>query len=245
MRRTLAVAARVVSQLLNSPRFLALSIMAPLLIIYLLKLFFDTFPPGFGSDRFAIPAAAFIVHFLSFLLCAIALVQERTGGTLERMFVNGFRRTEIIGGYLIGYLGLATFQAVVALAEVIWLFGLDYERSVLATLFAVIWLLAIASVMLGIFISTFARHEGQVLPFVPLIILPSVFLSGFLVDVEKLPGWAEAVGHAFPMLYANNVIQEMIVPSPVRESAWGNFAILAGYAVALLLLASMTLREAD
>jgi ABC-2 type transport system permease protein len=152
MRRTHVVGGRVVKQLLRNPRFLILSIVAPLVIVYFLKLFFDTFPEGFGTDRYAVPAAAFIVHFLAFLLCAIALVQERTVGTMERMFVNGFRRSEIIGGYVLGYLGLATFQAAVALTEVLWLFELDYDADVLATLFAVVWLLAIASVMLGIFL---------------------------------------------------------------------------------------------
>ncbi len=245
MRHTLTVARRVVRQLLRNPRFLALSIIAPLVIVYFLKLFFDTMPEMFDTARYAVPVAAFLVHFLAFLLCAIALVQERTAGTMERMFINGFRRTEIIGGYVLGYLGLATFQAVAALTEVIWLFELDYETETLLTLFGVVWLLAIASVMLGIFVSTFARHEGQVFPFVPLIILPSVFLSGLLMDVEDLPTWAEWLGHALPLFYANTVIQEVIKDNGSLQEVWGNLVILAGYGVALLLVASRTLREVE
>jgi len=243
--RTFVVAQRVVKQLLHNPRFLVLSIVGPLVIVYFLKVFFDTLPPTFDVARYAVPVAAFIVHFLAFLLCAIALVQERTAGTLERMFVNGFRRTEIIGGYVLGYLGLATFQAAVVLTEVIWLFELDYEAQTLAMLFLVVWLLAIASVMLGIFVSTFARRESQVFPFIPLIALPSVFLSGLLVDVDLLPTWAEWLGHIFPLFYANNVIQEVIQPTGILEDVWGNLVVLAGYGVALLLLASLTLREVE
>lgn len=245
MRHTLTVAQRVVRQLLRNRWFLALSIIAPLVIVYFLKLFFDTMPEMFDTARYAVPVAAFLVHFLAFLLCAIALVQERTAGTMERMFINGFRRTEIIGGYVLGYLGLATFQAVAALTEVIWLFELDYETETLLTLFGVVWLLAIASVMLGIFVSTFARHEGQVFPFVPLIILPSVFLSGLLMDVEDLPTWAEWLGHALPLFYANTVIQEVIKDNGSLQEVWGNLVILAGYGVALLLVASRTLREVE
>ncbi len=245
MRRTLTVARRVVKQLLRNHRFLALSIIAPLVIVYFLKLFFDTLPEGFDVARYAVPVAAFLVHFLAFLLCAITLVQERTAGTMERMFINGFKRAEIIGGYMLGFLGLATFQAVAALTEAIWLFELDYEEETLLTLFVVVWLLAIASVMLGIFVSTFARHEGQVFPFVPLIILPSVFLSGMLMDVEELPTWAEWLGHAFPLFWANDVIQEVILPSGTLEDVWGSFVVLGCYGVALLLLASLTLREVE
>jgi ABC-2 type transport system permease protein len=243
--RTLVIARRVVKQLLRNPRFLALSIIAPLVIVYLLKLFFDTMPEMFDEARYIVPVAAFIVHFLAFILCAIALVQERTAGTMERMFINGFRRVEIIGGYVLGFLGLATFQAVAALAEAIWLFELDYDGETLATLFVVMWLLAIASVMLGIFVSTFARREAHVFPFIPLIILPSVFLSGLLVDVDELPTWAEWLGHTLPLFWANDVIQAVI------ESGWEfgdietSFAVLAGYGIALLLLASLTLRETE
>jgi ABC-2 type transport system permease protein len=240
MRRTVLVAGRVVKQLLRNPRFLVLSVAAPLVIVYLLKIFFDTLPETFDVARYAV-----LVHFLAFLLCAISLVQERTMGTMERMFVNGFRRTEIIAGYVLGFLGLATFQAVAGLAEAIWLFELDYDEETLAMLFVVVWLLAIASVMLGIFISTFARHEGQVFPFVPLIILPSVFLSGLLVDVEELPTWADWLGHAFPLFWANDVIQDVIESGWTFEDVQGSLAVLSSYSVALLLLASLTLREVE
>ena len=75
MRRTFTVARRVVRQLLRNHRFLALSIVAPLVIVYFLKLFFDTMPEGFDTARYAVPVAAFLDHFLAFLLCAIVVVQ--------------------------------------------------------------------------------------------------------------------------------------------------------------------------
>jgi ABC-2 type transport system permease protein len=109
----------------------------------------------------------------------------------------------------------------------------------------VVWLLAIASVMLGIFISTFARHEGQVFPFVPLIILPSVFLSGLLVDVDELPTWADWLGHVFPLFWANDVIQDLIESGWKFDDIQSSLAVLASYSVVLLLLASRTLREVE
>ncbi len=245
MMRTLIIGRRVVTQLAHDRRLLALSVTAPLLIIYLLKLFFDTMPPAFPVARYAVPVAAFLVHFLSFLLCAIVLVQERTAGTLERMFINGYRRAEIIGGYLLGYLALATLQAVAAVTEVLLLFHLSYDGGTLAWLFVVVWLLAVASVMLGIFISTFARTVAQVFPFIPLVIVPSVFLSGLLVDNALLPGWAQGLGRLFPLFYANGVIQRIIAPGGAIRAVWGDLAVLLGYSAALLLLASRTLRETE
>jgi len=137
--RVLIIAQRVLKQLRKDKRFFALSILAPLIIIYLVKILLDSiFPLGFLKARYAIPVAAFIVHFLSFLLCAILLVQERTSGTLERMFISGFKKIEIIGGYTIGYFGLATLQAAAALTEALLLFNLDYSFEVILMLFLVI-----------------------------------------------------------------------------------------------------------
>lgn len=245
MNHTLSVARRVLSQLAHDRRLLTLSVAAPLIIIYLLKLFLDTMPPGFDAARYAVPLAAFLVHFLAFLLCAIVLVQERTEGTLARMLISGYRRPEILGGYLLGYLGLATLQAAAALIEVLLLFKLSYAAGTVIALFVVVWLLAIASVMLGIFISTFARNAAQVFPFIPMVILPSVFLSGLLVDIARLPGWAQVVGHFFPLYYANQVIQKLISPAGTLEARGGDVAILVGYSLALLLVASRTLAEAE
>lgn len=244
--RVFIISQRVLMQLKGDKKFLAVSLVAPLIIIYFLKLLFDSMFYGeMIVGKFAIPIASFIVHFLSFLLCAILLVQERTMGTLERMFISGFKRRDIVAGYTIGYIGLATLQAGVVLFEAIWLFDLNYDFKIIALLFFVIWLLAVVSVMLGIFISTFARHEGQVFPFIPLIILPSLFLSGLLIEGDSLPLWAELLGKLFPLHYANNIIQEAIKKGNDLSNIWKDFTILIIYAFGLLLVASKTLKEAD
>ncbi len=258
---TLIIGKRVITQLKGDKRFLAMSIIAPLIIIYFLKLLFSAIAPvapppmpGFfpmpvmptiSSPKFIMPAIALIVHFLSFVLCAILLVQERTRGTLERMLISGFKKTSIIAGYTIGYFGLATVQAIVVLAEAIWLFELHLDTKTILLLFSVIWMLAIVSVMLGIFISTFARHEGHVFPFIPLIILPSVFLTGVIVSPDKLPRWAEYVGCLLPLRYANNIIETISNGLYKITDVALDFSILAGYAVALLVIASKTLRETE
>lgn len=262
MRDAFIIGGRVITQLKGDKRFLALSLVAPLIIIYLLKLVFDiitppmTIPandfmpipmemPTLSTPKFILPAAAFIVHFLSFVLCAISLVQERTRGTLERMLINGYKKTSIITGYTIGFFGLATLQAILVIAESVFLFEFDFPVKTIILLFLVIWLLAIVSVMLGIFISTFARHEGHVFPFIPLIILPSVFLTGVFADPDKLPTWANYLGHLFPLRYANNIITTLTKPDFTNGDFIFDFLMLIAYALGLLFLASRTLKESD
>lgn len=245
MNHTFIIARRVLTQLKGDRRFLALSIIGPLIIVYFLKLLFNTFPPMIDVKSYTMPFTAFIVHFLSFILCAILLVQERTNGTLERMMIGGFSKTSIIGGYTLGYFGLATVQAITVLAESIWLFKLSYDTKTIVLLFIVIWLLAIVSVMLGIFISTFAKHEAHVFPFIPLIILPSVFLTGLIIKPDGLPLWAQIIGKCLPIHYAVNIIHEIIKPNYTITGIIVDYGILTGYIFALLVLASLTLKETE
>jgi len=243
MNHTFLICRRVFQQLFHDRRFFVVSIVGPLLIIYFLKIFMDTLSPSVPVGRYIMPFAAFIILFLSFLLCAIVLVQERAAGTMERVFIAGYRRAELISGYVIGYFGLITLQAVVVTIEVLLLFDLGYDAKTVALLLVVNWQLAIVSVMLGIFVSTFTRHERHIFPFIPLIILPAFFLSGMLVAVDQLPNWAQVLSWLSPLRYANDAIQEIIVPNGDTGSMVISMVILLLYAVILLIVASRTLRD--
>src|SRR5678815_1279364 len=103
-----AVARRVLRQLARDRRFLAFSLVVPLVVIYLTRVFFDAFSiPLFQPGPLVVPVCAFIVHFLTYILCALVLVRERAAQTLQRMFVSGYRQAEIIGGYVLAYTVLA------------------------------------------------------------------------------------------------------------------------------------------
>lgn len=247
MKRALIIAGRIMRQLRHDMRLLMLSILGPLVIIYFLKVFFDSIilPPFLPKSRYVVPVTAFIVHFISFVTCTILLVQERRAGTLERLIISGVTRIEIIAGFMFGYFALVTFQTAIIQAEAFWLFKMKFSIETILILFAVTWLLAVVSVLLGIFISTFARNEGQIFPFIPLIIVPSVFLSGMIIDVARLPGWAQVLSRIFPLYYANNVVQQLIGDEPAPFIIIINFYALAAYVVILLLLAANTFKDTE
>jgi ABC-2 type transport system permease protein len=105
-------------------------------------------------------------------------------------------------------------------------------------MYLIIWLLAVISIALGIFVSNFARNEGQVLPMIPMVVMPSIFFSGIIVPVEQLPEWAEWFSLTTPMYYANNAIQT------VSEAFDLTLVIgLMVYGVVVMSLAVLTLRE--
>jgi ABC-2 type transport system permease protein len=213
------------------------------LIIFLLKVFFDAVAtPLINQTQFAVPAAAFIVHFVTYVLTAIVLVRERVAGTMERMFINGYRQSEIVAGYLAAYTCLATLQSILILTELNLLFDLGFGAGDLGEIFLVIWLLALLSMALGMLISNFARNEGQVIPFIPLVTVPSVFLSGLVVAVDRLPQWAQVLGKGVPLTYAVEVIRELLKGGGLGDAP-GALGMLPGLIAVVMVLAARTLRE--
>jgi ABC-2 type transport system permease protein len=244
-RRTFAVAQRVLRQLRHDHRFVALTLMAPVAIIYVLYVFFDSLEnPLFSATPFVVPMGAFIIHFLTFVLTAIVLVRERATETLSRMLVNGYSQAEIILGYLLAYSTLATLQSLVVLTELTLLFGLNYSFATLASIYLVMWLLAVISMALGIFISNFARNEGQVFPFIPLILLPTIFLSGIILPIDKLPEWAQALSRFTPLYYATQVVHGLVAGGKLLDDT-GALLSLPLYGLVILVLARLTLRESS
>jgi ABC-2 type transport system permease protein len=159
------------------------------------------------------------------------------------MFVNGYRPAEIITGYVAAYSTLATVQSLVVLTELKLLFHLSFGAGTLLAIYLVIWLLALISIALGILVSNFARNEGQVFPFIPLVILPSVFLSGIIIAVDQLPQWAQWLSRVIPLYYANQVLQRLVqAPSTL---SWSGVGLLLGYGLVVLSLGTLTLRELD
>lgn len=242
-RRIRAVGSRVLHQIGRDRRFVVLVVVAPLLLVFFVKTLFDaTTVPAAAQTRFVIPFGAYIVHFATFILTAIVLVRERVAETLERMFVNGYRQVEIVAGYLIGYTVLATAVSVMVLAALELLFDLGYDLSRLIEAFVILWLLAVISMALGILVSNLARTEGQVIPFIPLVIIPSFLFSGIIVAVDMLPTWAQVISRLSPMYYANQVLQ-LVIEGNRATSDLGAALALPIFGVVVLGLATLTLRE--
>jgi ABC-2 type transport system permease protein len=238
------VAGRVLNQLRRDHRFVGISLMFPLIIIYFIKVVFDALaPPNFNISVYVVPYAAFIVHFITFILTAIVLVRERTAGTLARMFVSGYNQVEIISGYLLAYTVLATIQSLLVLIEINWIFELDYDVGQLGSIYLIMWMLAIISMAIGMLVSSFARNEGQVFPFIPLVIL-SVILSGILLPVERLPEWAQVLSYLTPLYYVNEILQKLIGGDGLFDD-WVILISLLGYGLIVVGTATLSLRESD
>ena len=244
-----AIARRVLLQIVRDPRFVAFSLLIPCAIVVLLKLVLDAWPGlrriGVNAGANALPAGAFIVYFVAYVLSAIALVRERTSGTLERMLVATFRRAEIVVGYVAGFAVLAFAQATLVVATIALLYDVPRLGSRLPIVLIVVVLLAIASIGLGLLVSSTARSEGQIFPFIPAVVVPSLLLSGLLIPFADLTPPLQVIGSLLPLTYAEDVLVPVFRDGEPVAGRLGYLALLAGYALVLLAVASLTLRERE
>lgn len=247
INHTLSITGRIYKQLVGDRRFLALSVFTPLVIVYLFKVFIKALPISMLTkpEEFYVLITAFIIHFTSYVLCLIVIVRERREETLTRMFVCNYNRAEVVLGYLIGYAGLATLQAVLIMLEVDYFFNLSFGLYLMLSLFMVLWTLSMISIATGIWFSNFAKTEAEIFPFIPLFILPTIFLSGLILPLENLPWSVRWLSYLIPFTYAQMTIKPMITDMNGILAHFQNFGVLILYGAVLLVLSSLTLKQRE
>jgi ABC-2 type transport system permease protein len=205
----------------------------------------------------------FFGYFFVFLLTGISFLRERIGGTLERLLATPVTRFEIVSGYSLGFGTFATIQVVVLTLFILNSIsvpsfdiagqqtpafsiglGVDSAGSPLLA-FAVALLLSLGAVNLGIFLSTFARTELQIIQFIPLVIVPQALLSGILWPIERLPDVLQVIAHALPLTYAVEGLREVMLKGADLTSTLvqTDLAVLAGIALLFVVLASATIKR--
>jgi ABC-2 type transport system permease protein len=210
-------------------------------------------------DTFASAFLAYIGYFLVFILTGISFLRERIGGTLERLLATPIQRAEMVAGYSAGFGFFATLQVAVILVFALgsvdvpaigplpaFSVGLGVSNAGSpAMVFLVMLLLALGAVNLGIFISTFARTELQVLQFIPIVLIPQGLLAGIFWPIDTLPDVLEAIARLLPLTYAVDGLRQVLLKgadlaSPALQV---DLAVLGGIAVVLVVLASGTIRR--
>lgn len=191
-----ATVARILRQLVRDHRTVALIVMVPVLLLTLVRYMFDDQPAVF--DNLGLVMMGIFPFIVMFLITSIAMLRERTSGTLERMLTTPIAKLDLLLGYGIAFGAVATVQAGVACAVAYGLLGLDTAGSwALVLLLAVVN--AVLGVALGLLCSAFARSEFQAVQFMPLVAFPQIFLCGLFVPREQMAGWLEAISDVLPL----------------------------------------------
>jgi ABC-2 type transport system permease protein len=239
-RIALATAARVLAQLRHDPRTLALIVAVPCVLVGLMKGVFSQQPETF--QRIGVPLVGLFPMISMFLVTSIAMLRERTSGTLERLMTMPMAKLDLLLGYGAAFALTASVQASVVASFAVGILGLDVSGSV-----ALVVVLAVANatlgMALGLFVSAFASTEFQAVQFMPAFLLPQILLCGLLGPRDQMAGWLEAISDVLPMTYAYDGLSRVANGAGLAGEVLRDLAIVAGVTVLALALGAVTLRR--
>ena len=246
-RILLAVAARVLHQLRRDHRTLAMLLVLPCVVLTLLWWMFVDLPGGGGFDTLGPPLLAIIPFIVMFLVTSVTTLRERSSGTLERLLSMPAGKVDLLGGYALAFGLVAAVQSTLAVLLCVGLLGLDVAGAV--------WVLVVVAVAdavlgtaLGLLVSAFARTEFQAVQFMPLVVIPQILLCGLFVPRDQMPAVLSAISDVLPLSYAVDAMTSMAERTgsalgDVEPEVWSDIGVVAGFAVASLLLGAATLRR--
>jgi ABC-2 type transport system permease protein len=239
-RITMATARRVLWQIRRDPRTIALLLGVPTLLLALLYFVLENRPGGF--QRIGAPLCGLFPFIVMFLITSIAMLRERTTGTLERLMTLSLAKADILLGYGLAFGLLAAVQAIVVCGTGFLLLGLHSPHGA--------WLVAVLAVLnatlgmaLGLFASAFARSEFQAVQFMPAFIFPQMLLCGLFVPRDQMAGWLESISWALPLTYAFRALQSATGAAALGGSLAADIAVILAVTFAALGLGAVTLRR--
>jgi len=236
---TLVIANRIINQLVRDRRTIVLLVIVPLLIASLIGV---SVPDKRILDYTAPAILAVLILFFGFLLTGISFLRERSQGTLERLMASPVSRLDIVGGYLLGFLLFAVLQTMILFFYLIYVLDISFYGDLWQIIVFQV-LIGIGAVCMGTFFSVLAKNEFQMVQFIPMIIVPQMFLCGLLWPVSQMPEYLQWLANILPMTYGVSGIRAMMLQGQNLLEIGKEVGVLAAYAVGLLILAAFTLRR--
>lgn len=236
---TLATTLRIFGQLRHDRRTVAMMIGLPALLIILMRYVFNSQQV---FEHVAPSLLGIFPFIVMFLITSVAMLRERTTGTLERLMAMPIGKLDLLLGYGLAFGIFAVIQvAIVAALAVSWL-GLTIAGS-LALLILVAILDALLGMALGLFVSAFARTEFQAVQFMPLIAAPQILVCGLFMPRDQMATVLSWLSDVMPLSYAVDAVKTLAADSAVTTDLVRDILVVAGCVALALALSAATLRR--
>ena len=227
VRRSAATAWRVLAQLRRDPRTLAMILVVPPVLMLLLRYAFDSSALLF--QHVAPILIAIFPFVLMFVITSVAMLRERTTGTLERLLSMPIAKLDLLVGYGLAFAAVAIVQVALVVAFVLGPLGVTIAGSVFVlALFAV--LDALLGMALGLCLSALARTEFQAVQLLPAVVFPQLLVCGLFAPRAQMAGVLQGLADVFPLTYAVDGVTRA-----AASTAWTGSLILDLAVVALCI----------
>lgn len=151
-----------------------------------------------------------ILTMTMIMFTSAAIVRERERGNLEMLINTPVRPLELMLGKIIPFVLIGLLQATIILGLGYLVFHVPMNGSLLQ-LFGATLLFIIASLSLGLVISTLAKSQLQSMQMTIFILLPSILLSGFMFPYEGMPKAAQYIAEVLPATHFMRMIRGVVL----------------------------------
>jgi ABC-2 type transport system permease protein len=237
-RITAATTLRVLQQIRHDPRTIVLLLVVPGALLWLLSAMLGEI----AFDRLGAPMVGLFPFISMFLVTSIAMLRERTSGTLERLMTMPMAKLDLLAGYAIAFALMATIQALITSAVAFLLLSLEASGSTGLVIFLAV-IDAVLGSALGLLASAFASSEFQAVQFMPAFVLPQILLCGLLVPREQMSAGLDAVASVLPLTFAYDALHDVSIEGAGFSDVADEVAVLVGFIAAGISLAAFTLRR--
>ncbi len=239
-RRTIATARRILLQLRHDPRTIALMLIVPCVLMTLLRYIYDEQPAVF--DRIGPMLLALFPFTVMFLVTSVAMLRERSNGTLERLLATPTAKLDILAGYALAFGIAAIVQVGLATVLALGPLGLHVHGNVsIVVLFA--FLDALLGMALGLLLSAFANTEFQAVQFLPAFVLPQLLLCGLFTPRAHMAPFLRGLSDAFPLSYAVDGVSRAAASNTWTLPVGNDLVVVVVCVPLALALGAATLRR--
>ena len=237
-RLTWATAGRVLSQVRHDPRTIAILLLLPCLLLWLISWMFEGTPV---LDQFGPLLLGLFPLVVMFIVTSVATLRERTSGTLERLMASPIGKGDVIAGYAVAFGLLAVVQAVVLTSFTVGVLGMS-TRGSLGVIMLVAVLDAILGSTLGLAASALARTEFQAVQMMPVVLFPQLITCGLLIPRAAMPTVLEAISRVLPLTYGIDALQRIEVGATFTDVR-GDVLVIIGFIALAVVVGATTLRR--
>jgi drug efflux transport system permease protein len=201
------------------------------------------FNPASRSPNFLLPGLmAVLLIMVTVMLTAFSIVREKERGTIEQLFVTPIRPLGLMLGKIMPYFVTGVVEFTVIVSFMRFAFGIPIHGNVLVLGVLTTGYLFV-NLAIGILISSKANSQAEALQLCMVVMLLSIFLSGFMFPRETMPLWAYLVSHVVPATYMVQIARGVILRGAGLEQLWINGLVLFAMGAALTLAAAKRFRK--
>ena len=183
-----------------------------------------------------------ILTMTMIMFTSAAIVRERERGNLELLITTPVSSLELMIGKIIPYIFIGILQAAIILGLGYWLFNVPINGG-LGQLAIATLLFIVASLTLGLVISTIARNQLQSTQMTIFVLLPSILLSGFMFPFEGMPKLAQNIAEFLPATHFMRLIRGVVLRDVEVINMTFDLYWLACFSLAGLAIASLRFRK--